>query len=108
MDRVRRLVFQRSLAKRDCSHLGDVEVTEPSEAECPACVEADATWIHVRMCMTCGQPGCCDSSKLMHARGHHAQTGHPVIRSVEPGESWAWCYVDDAYLVEDQYRQPGE
>lgn len=103
MDRVRRFVFQRSFERRRCQHLSSVEVSVPSRAECPACIADGAEWVHVRMCMTCGLPGCCDSSKLRHARRHHEETGHPLIRSVEPGESWAWCYLDEAYLTEEDY-----
>jgi CPA1 family monovalent cation:H+ antiporter len=51
------------------------------------------------MCLSCGSIGCCDSSKSKHARGHFAATGHPVIRSIEGDEDWAWCYVDRAYLT---------
>lgn len=103
MDRVRRAVFQRSLARRECSHLDRVAVTEATEPVCPQCVSEGTKWVHVRMCMVCGQPGCCDSSRPKHARRHHDETGHPLIRSVEPGESWGWCYVDQAYLTADQY-----
>ena len=103
MDRVRRLVFQRSFQKRRCEHLDEVKVSKPAKAECSSCIEAGSTWVHVRMCLTCGLPGCCDSSKLQHARRHHEETGHPLIRSVEPGESWAWCYLEDAYLTENDY-----
>jgi uncharacterized UBP type Zn finger protein len=52
-------------------------------------------WVHLRMCLTCGLVGCCDSSPNHHASAHHASTGHPIARSVEPGESWRWCYVDE-------------
>lgn len=55
------------------------------------------------MCMTCGVTGCCDSSKLQHARRHHESTGHPLIRSVEGDEAWAWCYEDEAYLTPSDY-----
>lgn len=103
MDRLRRLVFQRSLRKRDCEHLDEVKVTEPAEAVCDPCVDAGAKWVHVRMCMACGYVGCCDSSKLQHAREHHIETGHPLIRSVEPGETWGWCYPDRAYLTQGEY-----
>lgn len=103
MDRIRRFVFQRSFQRRACDHLGGVNVTDPTPPECPACLEAEAKWVHVRMCMTCGLPGCCDSSKLEHARKHHEETGHPLIRSVEPGESWGWCYADEAYLTRNDY-----
>ena len=103
MDRIRRFVFQRSFRVRDCAHLDELGVTEPTAPECPSCLEVGATWVHVRMCMICGQAGCCDSSKLEHARKHHEATGHPLIRSVEPGESWGWCYLDEAYLTRDDY-----
>ncbi len=103
MDRLRRVVFQRSFRSRSCDHLGLADVTDPATPECPACLEAGAKWVHVRMCMVCGRAGCCDSSELQHAQKHHVETGHPLIRSVEPGESWGWCYLDEAYLTQDQY-----
>jgi len=52
------------------------------------------TWVHLRMCLSCGHIACCDSSQGKHADRHYASTGHPVMRSVEPGEAWRWCYVD--------------
>ncbi|MGB7859457.1 MAG: UBP-type zinc finger domain-containing protein [Acidimicrobiia bacterium] len=107
MDRLRRVVFQRSLQKRSCQHLDRVEVIEPSSPDCPVCLDEGERWVHVRMCMTCGVPGCCDSSKLQHARKHHQETGHPLIRSVEPGESWGWCYLDKAYLTQKDYLAGG-
>ena len=54
-----------------------------------------STWVHLRLCMTCGHVGCCDSSVGKHADEHYAETGHPVMRSFEPGEAWRWCYVDE-------------
>ncbi len=63
-------------------------------------------WVHLRMCLICGNVGCCDSSKNKHATKHFNAVGHPLMRSIEPGESWVWCYVDqmepgelDAYVV---------
>jgi uncharacterized UBP type Zn finger protein len=52
-------------------------------------------WVHLRMCLVCGLVGCCDSSPNQHASGHARETGHPLVRSVEPGESWRWCYIDE-------------
>lgn len=104
MDRVRRILFQRSFRQRDCDHVDQVSVLAPAEPVCPDCVEEGTKWVHVRMCLVCGHPGCCDSSKPQHARAHHEETGHPLIRSVEPGESWGWCYLHEAYLTIDQYR----
>ncbi|MCE9661774.1 MAG: TerC/Alx family metal homeostasis membrane protein [Burkholderiales bacterium] len=77
-----------------CSHLDQVQVEEPSGHACLQCVAAGDTWTHLRMCLTCGQVGCCDDSKNKHATAHFEATGHPLIRSIEKGESWRWCYVD--------------
>jgi uncharacterized UBP type Zn finger protein len=52
-------------------------------------------WVHLRMCQACGHIGCCDNSEGKHATGHFKETGHPIIRSAEPGEDWSWCYVDE-------------
>lgn len=66
--------------------------------ECEDCVAVGARWVHLRMCRTCGKVGCCDSSPMRHARTHPLTAGHPIVRSLEPGENWSWCYVDEAYL----------
>lgn len=82
-----------------CDHASSRMMVVPSATDvCPQCVEQGDTWVHLRVCMTCGQVGCCDSSKNKHARAHHESEGHPVIRSIEDGESWGWCYVDDQYV----------
>ena len=98
MDQIRRAVFQRSLRQRDCSHLPQIEVTSPEADSCAGCVEEGTRSVHLRMCLTCGEVACCDSSPATHARRHHGDTGHPLIRSIEPGEHWVWCYVDRAYI----------
>jgi len=79
-----------------CTHLDQVELLDPpSEIPgCPQCLASGSSWVHLRMCQTCGQIGCCDNSPNRHATAHHAQTGHPIIRSIEPGEDWSWCYED--------------
>ena len=61
---------------------------------CGPCLVEGTTWVHLRMCLECGTVGCCDSSVGRHASAHHASTGHPVMQSRQPGESWRWCYVD--------------
>ncbi len=76
-----------------CEHLTMIKITEPDGSVCETCVQQDDTWIHLRMCMTCGYIGCCDSSKNKHARKHYMRNNHPVIRSVEPGERWQYCYI---------------
>lgn len=103
MESMRRLLFQGSVRKRDCEHLDQVEVTDPAPAVCPDCETEGTRPVKIRMCMTCGYTGCCDSSVPKHARRHFEQTGHPLMRSVEPHETWAWCYVDKAYMGAGDY-----
>lgn len=83
-----------------CSHLDQVTIVEPAVpvVGCPQCMASGDRWVHLRMCMTCGRVGCCDSSPNRHATAHHRETGHPIARSTEPGERWAWCYVDEVVL----------
>lgn len=78
-----------------CSHLSALETLIPaSEYACPECVALGDTWVHLRVCQSCGHVGCCDSSKNKHATKHFHRTQHPVVTSAEPGEQWAWCYAD--------------
>jgi monovalent cation/hydrogen antiporter len=79
-----------------CKHLGHPwrEVTPSATDVCTTCVEEGTTWVHLRMCLKCGNVACCDSSPSKHAARHFHDTRHPVMRSFEPGETWRWCYVD--------------
>lgn len=70
----------------------------PATDGCAECLAAGDTWVHLRLCMTCGHVGCCDSSPHRHATAHHEGTGHPIMRSIEPGEDWRWCFVDDTLV----------
>ena len=78
-----------------CTHLNQIKITKTNTHECEECVKTGDTWVHLRLCLSCGHVGCCDSSKNKHATKHFHKTQHPLIRSIEPGESWAWCYVDE-------------
>jgi uncharacterized UBP type Zn finger protein len=78
-----------------CSHIAHPNVTETDVRVCPECVSQGSRWVHLRLCLECGHVGCCDSSPNRHATKHHRSTSHPVVRSIEPGEGWAYCYVDD-------------
>ena len=79
-----------------CSHLAHVARVEPRTPDgCEECLLAGDRWVHLRLCMTCGHVGCCDSSPNRHATKHHHGTGHPVIASYERGEAWMYCYSDD-------------
>ncbi|MGN8225188.1 UBP-type zinc finger domain-containing protein [Gracilimonas sp. BCB1] len=75
-----------------------IKVTTTSVDVCQHCVEQGSSWVHLRMCMTCGYVGCCDSSPNKHARAHFETSEHPIIRSIEPGEEWRWCYIDEQYM----------
>ena len=87
------------LTTNKCLHTESVTVVEaPERMVCPECIEAGDTWVHLRICMSCGHVGCCDSSKNKHATRHFESSQHPVMRSLETGETWAWCYVDKVEL----------
>lgn len=78
-----------------CEHLKEATDREPSKHVCEECVKTHDQWVHLRICLTCGHVGCCNSSKNKHATKHFHVSHHPIIRSIEPGESWGWCYVDE-------------
>jgi hypothetical protein len=82
-----------------CAHLGTIQDTTPSGPGCVECLATGGRWVHLRTCQSCGHIGCCDSSPNRHATAHHGATGHPVIRSAEPGEQWSWCYEDEVTFV---------
>ena len=91
----------------ECQHLGQVkpelehESTHKAYAKgCEECVKAGTRWVHLRECLACGHVGCCDSSQGKHATKHFHATKHAIMRSVEPGEKWGWCYVDEVMLGE--------
>ena len=80
-----------------CLHVQDLgpEPEFASPATCEECHEMGiASWAHLRMCLACGHVGCCDSSQYRHSRAHFTESGHLLMRSIEPGEDWIWCYVD--------------
>ena len=90
----------------DCDHLGHVKVTELPEAVegCEECLKSGDRWLHLRICLECGQVGCCDSSPNRHASRHASQSGHPLIRSLQPGETWSYCFLDDVGMEIPQIR----
>jgi uncharacterized UBP type Zn finger protein len=81
-----------------CGHLDEMRDVPAAAAECPECVAIGSTWVHLRQCLTCGRVGCCDQSPKKHATRHFRAERHPIMRSAEPGEDWAWCYVDRLYV----------
>jgi len=86
------------MPQQSCAHLDQVRDVKPSAAGCEECLKMKDRWVHLRMCLTCGHVGCCDSSKNKHATKHFHATSHPIIRSIEPGERWRWCYVDELMM----------
>jgi uncharacterized UBP type Zn finger protein len=80
---------------RQCTHLNTVEAVTPSADGCEECLAMGDTWVHLRLCRSCGHVGCCDDSKNRHARAHFRKSGHPIITSFEPGEDWSWCFIDE-------------
>ncbi|HEY1237779.1 MAG TPA: UBP-type zinc finger domain-containing protein [Solirubrobacterales bacterium] len=83
-----------------CAHLDQIQVPVPADVEgCEECLKIGATWVHLRVCRTCGKVGCCDSSPNKHASKHVAEADHPIVTSLEPGEDWSYCYVDDVAFV---------
>ena len=81
-----------------CSHLGQMHDVPPNTAGCEECLKMGDSWVHLRLCKTCGHVGCCDDSKNKHATKHFRKTHHPIIRSLEPGEDWGWCYADEVMI----------
>ena len=82
-----------------CAHLDQIRDVKPRTPDgCEECLQLGDTWVHLRLCLTCGHVGCCDNSKNKHATKHFHATDHPIIRSFERGEDWIWCYADQVYL----------
>ena len=79
----------------NCTHLDKINDVTPSADGCEDCLKIGDTWVHLRLCMTCGHVGCCDSSPQRHATAHFRDLAHPVIRSFSEGERWRWCFVDN-------------
>jgi len=84
--------------KKTCAHLGQITDVKPNGKGCEDCLKIGGRWVHLRLCKTCGQVGCCDSSPNQHATKHYMATSHAIAQSLEPGEDWMWCYEDEALL----------
>ena len=89
-----------------CEHVKEARPVEPKTKGCEECLKGKQKWVHLRLCLSCGHVGCCDSSENKHASRHFRETEHPVMKSLEQGENWAWCYVDESFVTLN--TQPGE
>jgi uncharacterized UBP type Zn finger protein len=84
----------------NCVHIDQIqEGIEPAAVGCVDCLASGSTWVHLRVCLTCGYTGCCNSSPNKHANKHATQTGHHVVMSMENGEEWMWCYEDEDFII---------
>jgi hypothetical protein len=90
-----------------CTHTDRIQGVSPSSmVGCSECLAHGDRWMHLRLCLTCGQVSCCDSSPNKHASKHAASEDHPIAASFEPGEDWAWCYLDDVVLGVESLQLP--
>jgi uncharacterized UBP type Zn finger protein len=85
----------------ECNHLDQIQDVEPGAAGCEECLQSGDSWVHLRLCLTCGHVGCCDASPNHHASNHAHSANHPLIQSFEPGERWLYCYIDDVTMVSE-------
>ena len=81
----------------ECKHLQSAHDSKPKTTGCEECLKMGDNWVHLRLCLSCGHVGCCDSSKNKHATKHYHSTHHPVIRPFESGEAWRYCYADELF-----------
>jgi uncharacterized UBP type Zn finger protein len=97
-DLFRKQFWNRGRETGGCTHRGLIREVSPGTEGCQECLEIGDTWVHLRMCMTCGHVGCCNDSKNRHASKHFAVTDHPIVKPLEPGEDWLWCFADEITL----------
>ena len=89
-----------------CNHLDHIQILELPESVpgCEECLKTGDPWLHLRICLECGKVGCCDSSPNRHASRHAQEDEHPVMRSLQPGEDWSWCFIDEVAFVVPEIR----
>ena len=87
--------------KEDCNQVAELGGVDPDSPDSGLrCVQMGDTWVNLRLCPTCGHVGCCDALKNRHATAHCKETGHPMIQSYQPTETWRYCYVDDQKVTD--------
>lgn len=89
-----------------CPHDGRVQAITPQAQGCQECLDSGEAWVNLRLCLTCGHVGCCDSSPNKHATKHYHKTGHAVIQTLEPGQNWCWCYEHQVWLEPPAQQTP--
>ena len=98
--RIYQLIEDGILDPMACSHIDQIQDVVPSAKGCEDCLAVGDPWVNLRICLTCGHVGCCDSSMNKHATKHYHASGHPVIQSFNPGETWIYCYIEDEGLAD--------
>src|ERR1041385_976998 len=93
--RLEETALRRNPMDQSCSHMKQIKFKTTDTRVCEDCIKTGDTWVHLRLCLECGNVGCCDSSKNKHATKHFHRSKHPLMRSIEPGEAWIWCYMDE-------------
>lgn len=91
-------IAKRKFDPGDCTHFAEIQEVAPSAKGCEDCLKIGDSWVHLRICLTCGHVGCCDNSKNKHATRHYHEVQHPMIASYEIGEHWIWCYPDELFF----------
>lgn len=87
------------MENKNCTHTDQIKDVKPNTPEgCEECLKMGDDWVQIRLCLSCGHVGCCDSSKNKHATKHFKETGHPIIQSYKADRDWKWCYIDEIYL----------
>ena len=81
-----------------CEHFAGLEPAAARASVCEECVKIGAKWTELRVCLACGNVGCCEDSQHAHALRHFESSGHPVIAPLESEKPWTWCYVDRRYF----------
>lgn len=95
---LRRSVWSRGREAQECTHRDQIRNVTANSEGCEKCLATGDTWIHLRLCLSCGHVGCCNDSKNKHAARHYRETDHPIVRPMEAGEDWLWCYADEVTL----------
>ena len=86
------------MASEHDPHLAAARQVKPTSQGCEECLKLGMSWVHLRVCLSCGHVGCCDSSVGRHATQHFHATNHPIVESFEPDEHWGWCYVHEDFV----------
>lgn len=93
----------------NCKHLSWIRPVQPVATGCQECLHLGMSWVELRMCLTCGFVGCCNSSEGRHAQEHFETACHPLVRSfAQPGQNWVWCYADRTYIEPESVDQAVE